>query len=323
MFLIGAVVLAAVVGFFVSRSQKGVITPQVSLQPNALEELSVSPIPNAATTTEFEFSLSPVEFPATLPSYRMSSGSPFAIGEQLATQLGVTAPHAVVGSKKTIRRWQNGETIVTAQTSPPAVSVRFPASSAGALPTLAEAEQIVRSFLIQYALINPNVAIQTSSAAYLQSETSNFVPLLGPEGANKIQLELQYALDSVPIIQPSGVRLGISAIVGRGGAIESVSVSAPPLAEQQAAVSVVPLPVAQAALVDGHGALLGITKGTGEESITDIQISAVNVTYADIRYLWSPDKQLALPVFVFTGLVTGGSEESTGATVIYITPATP
>ena len=325
-FIVILVVFAAVVGLvFWLSSRRAPPAPAPAPSPTpvaaAPAPLSVSPFLAAPTGVSFSFVFPPQDLPTVLPLFAIQASPPSAPALQaIASSLGFTTPPTITpveGGQYYV--WKNSAgASFSYQTDPPTASFIQDVSLVGEAPTNTDASAVVLEFLQRHGLVSPSFGLVLVGAERLISNGQNIQPVRSG-AANRVSVVLQLTVSEFPLYVRTGARAGVTALVGPGGAIRSLSLTLSPAVTPSESVGLISLSSAVEALTAGRGILVDVTGNLLTEITPRASFTSVSVDAAQLAYLEDPTGLLR-PVYVFGGNATGGGQT---VRVTYMLSATP
>lgn len=324
-FVVILVVFAIVVGLvFWLSSRRPAPAPAPTPTPTPIAgapaPLAVSPFLPPPTGVSFSFVFPPQELPTVLPLFTIQAAPPSAQALQtIASSLGFTTPPTITPIEGgQYYAWKNSAgASFSYQTDPPAASFIQDVSIVGEAPTNEEASAIVLEFLQRHGLVNPSFGVVLVGAERLTTNGQNIQPARG--AANRVSVTLQLTVSELPLYVRTGARAGVTALVGPGGAIRSVSLTLSPAVAPSQSVGLISLSAAMEALAAGRGILVDVAGNRLTEITPSAAFTSVSVDSVQLSYLEDPTGLLR-PVYVFGGIATGRGQ---ALRVTYMLSATP
>lgn len=317
--------LVSLFGAVFGKKQTALPPPAPSPVPavgTAPRELFVPPILNKQSGVVFAPSFSPPKFPTELPVYLATAPDAFSLARGLAPELGFSsAPR--MSPRGALLIWEKPGAVFTVQNNPSSLWFKQDIEVTGAAVSARRAKEEISGFLAKHGLAERAPDPSGWDVSFLKTVNSNFTIVSAESLADTIGITYQYVIGEFPLYQGSGAPAGASSLVV-GNGISSVSVVLPPSLSSAKATPLVPLESAFSALSRGGGVLISISKTSRSFSpVLDVSFNDVVVDRVSLAYIQTGQPASVSPVYVFSGIVQGGSKESRGARVTYAVSAVP
>lgn len=312
-------------GYFYSKS-KGqpapVPTPKLALNLSVLKPIPVASLPNKQKSVSFSFAFTPQQFPTVVPIYKTNKKDIVIIGKNLAQEFGFSGDPQIVQGIHNVYLWRYGGNSFSAQDYPFGISLSMQAPPGGTLPGTQDAQAVVLAFMQKHRLIDPAVQMVLTGSNLLSTSEVNIEEATIPTLADRMSVSYQYQLGGYPVFSQAGGGAGVSALIGPGGNIRSISADVLPTVSTQTSATLLPIEYATVALQNNKGVLVNIDRpGLSEASVADISFSAVSITSANLGYVVLDSVNSIQPIYVFRGFAQNTSGDSGGARVTYFVPA--
>ena len=301
------------------------LPPSSTFEGSAPRDVAFPPItPASARVGDVTFSvvLPQRDLPSSVDRYTAIPSNILPIARRVAASLGFEGEPQLLQGASTNYLWLNEAATFTAEGSPPTLSLAQDVPP-GQAPAQETAEVVIREFLTRHNLLpGEAVSLSVPLVVWLTQQESNIVPVAGPQTATVVGITFTYVVGGLPLFQQAGTDLGVSAVVGSGGMINSLAVAVPPAVQKTGVVQLLSIDEAIKKLKAGEGSFVGIDKTTGSfEPVIDVSFSAATITEVSLGFVFVPDGQMLSPVYVFSGKVTEGSVDARGADIVYFVPA--